>query len=88
MVLWTCYHIKLIQADFHATAIPSRRYPLSSDQGSLTGLGATSTRLSDRPGTLSAVVFSPFLHVFMPVHPALLWFKQMMCCMPVLLQTL
>ena len=33
-------------------------YPFSSDQGSQTGLGSTSTRLSDRPGTLSAVVFS------------------------------
>jgi len=41
----------------HATAIPSRKYPFSSDQGSQTGLGSTSTRLSDRPGTLSAVVF-------------------------------
>ncbi|KAL3132753.1 hypothetical protein ABBQ32_14225 [Trebouxia sp. C0010 RCD-2024] len=40
----------------HATAIPSRTYPFSSDQGSQTGLGSTSTRLSDRPGTLSAVV--------------------------------
>ncbi len=42
----------------HATAIPSRKYPFSSDQGSQTGLGSIlSTRLSDRPGTLSAVVF-------------------------------
>ncbi len=32
-------------------------YPFSSDQGSQTGLGSTSTRLSDCPGTLSAVVF-------------------------------
>ena len=31
-------------------------YPFSSDQGSQTGLGSISTRLSDRPGTLSAVV--------------------------------
>ena len=46
----------------HATAIPSRTYPFSSDQGSQTGLGSTSTRLSDRPGTLSAVVS----FVFMP----------------------
>ena len=43
---------------WHATAIPSRIYPFSSDQGSQTGLGSTSTRLSDRPGTLSAVVFA------------------------------
>ena len=42
---------------WHATAIPSRIYPFSSDQGSQTGLGSTSTRLSDRPGTLSAVAF-------------------------------
>jgi len=41
----------------HATAIPSRKYPFSSDQGSQTGLGSTSTRLSDHPGTLTAVVF-------------------------------
>ena len=34
--------------------------PVSSDQGSQTGLGSTSTRLSDRPGTLSAVVFLYF----------------------------
>ena len=48
---------KLLQTGFqHATAIPSRTYPFSSDQGSQTGLGSTSTRLSDRPGTLSAVV--------------------------------
>ena len=46
--------------DWHATAIPSRIYPFSSDQGSQTGLGSTSTRLSDRPGTLSAVVFAFF----------------------------
>ncbi len=32
-------------------------YPFSSDQGNQTGLGSISTRLSDRPGTLSAVVF-------------------------------
>ena len=43
--------------DRHATAIPSRLDPFSSDQGSQTGLGSTSTRLSDRPGTLSAVVY-------------------------------
>ena len=44
------------QLVWHATAIPSRTYPFSSDQGSQTGLGSTSTRLSDRPGTLSVVV--------------------------------
>ena len=49
-------HVKLLS--LHATAIPSRTYPFSSDQGSQTGLGSTSTRLSDRPGTLGAVVFS------------------------------
>ena len=32
-------------------------YSFSSDQESQTGLSSTSTRLSDRPGTLSAVVF-------------------------------
>ncbi len=32
----------------HATAIPSRKFPFSSDQGSQTGLGSTSTRLNDR----------------------------------------
>ncbi len=36
----------------HATAIPSRKHPFSSDQGSQTGLGSIlSTRLSDRPGS-------------------------------------
>ncbi len=39
------------------TALRPGTYPSSSDQGSQTGLGSTSTRLSDRPGTLSAVVF-------------------------------
>ena len=43
--------------DWHATAIPSRIDPFSSDQGSQAGLGLTSTRLSDRPGTSSADVF-------------------------------
>ncbi len=51
------YYSMLEQQARHATAIPSRKYPFSSDQGSHTGLGSTSTRLSDRPGTLSAVVF-------------------------------
>ena len=50
-------HTMMEQPIQHATAIPSRKYPFSSDQGSQTGLGSTSTRLSDRPGTLSAVVF-------------------------------
>ena len=50
-------YIMVEQVVQHATAIPSRKYPFSSDQGSQTGLGSTSTRLSDRPGTLSAVVF-------------------------------
>ena len=40
-------------------ALRRRSYPFSSDQGSQTGLGSTSTRLTDRPGTLSAVVFCP-----------------------------
>ena len=65
MVLWSCYHEKLIQASFHATAIPSRKYPFSVDQGSQIGLGSTSARQSDRPGTLSAVVFSHFLSLCM-----------------------
>ncbi|DBA99016.1 TPA: hypothetical protein ACH3X1_014287 [Trebouxia sp. C0004] len=47
----------LEQADQRATAIPSRKYPFSSDQGSQTGLGSTNTQLRDRPGILSAVVF-------------------------------
>jgi len=51
------YYSMLEQQARHATAIPSRKSPFSSDQGSQTGLGSTSTRLSDRPGTLSAVVF-------------------------------
>ena len=41
----------------HATAIPSKIHPFSSDQGSQTGLGSTNTPLSDRPGTLSVVAF-------------------------------
>ena len=41
----------------HATATPFRKYPFSSDQGSHAGLGSISIWLSDRPGTLSAVVF-------------------------------
>ena len=53
-------HEVLEWIDWHATAIPSRIYPFSSDQGSQTGLGSTSTRLSDRPGTFSAVVFAFF----------------------------
>ena len=51
-----CGCVTVKQLVQHATAIPSRTYPFSSDQGSQTGLGSTSTRLSDRPGTLSAVV--------------------------------
>ena len=61
---------------YHLESTPSR--PI----GEVVRLGSISTRLSDRPGTSSAVVFShsfKFVHVFMPVHPALLWFKQMMC---------
>ena len=42
----------------HASAIPSRTYPFSSVQGIQIGLGLTSTRLSDRPGTSSADVFA------------------------------
>ena len=38
------------------TSLRPGTYPFSSDQGCQTGLGSTSTRLSDRPGTLSAVV--------------------------------
>ena len=68
----SCVSVKqLIQ---HATAIPSRTYPFSSDQGSQTGLGSTSTRLSDRPGTLSAVVSQPFLLL------GLGW-KAVLCCL-------
>ena len=46
----------------HASAIPSRTYPFSSDQGSQTELGLTSTRLSDCPGTSSADVFAALPH--------------------------
>ena len=53
-------HIFAILASLHATAIPSRKHSFSSDQESQTGLGSTFIRLSDRPGTLSAVV-SPFV---------------------------
>ena len=63
--------LDLVQAKqvfLHATAIPSRTYPFSSDQGSQTGLGSTSTRLSDRPGTLSAVVsFLAHRAVLLPI---------------------
>ena len=44
-----CFDSKLIGhedlewLDWHATAIPSRIYPFSSDQGSQTGLGSTSS---------------------------------------------
>ena len=51
------WYSMLEQRTQHAAAIPSRKFPFSSDQGSQPGLGTTSTRLSDRPGTLSAVVF-------------------------------
>ena len=54
-VAW-CGSVSSEQLVWHATAVPSRTYPFSSDQGSQTGLGSISTRLSDRPGTLSAVV--------------------------------
>ena len=47
----------------HASVIPSRKDPFSSDQGSQTGLGLTSTRLSDRPGTSSADVFALLPHI-------------------------
>jgi len=57
----------------YATAIPSRNYPFSSDQGSQTGLGSTSTRLSDRPGTLTAVVFMHKPHnILLQLHLPLL----------------
>ena len=52
----TCTVVTEKQLAQHATVIPSRTYPFSSDQGSQTGLGSTNTRLSDRPGTLSAVM--------------------------------
>ena len=55
-IAWYIYS-SVEQPKQHATAIPFRKYPFSSDQGSQTGLGSTSTRLSDCPGTLSAVVF-------------------------------
>ncbi len=47
------WYSMLEQRTQHAAAVPSRKFPFSSDQGSQPGLGTTSTRLSDRPGTLS-----------------------------------
>lgn len=47
-----CFH-----GNLHASVIPSRKCPFSSDQGSQTGLGLTSVRLSDHPGTSSADAF-------------------------------
>ena len=51
----------VITAVLYARRRPERArrtgiFPFSSDQGCQTGLGSISTRLSDRPGTLSAVV--------------------------------
>ena len=51
-------HGRLFKRFWYASVIPSRKDPFSSDQGSQTGLGLTSTRLSDRPGTSSADVFA------------------------------
>ena len=88
-----CSVVTVKQPMQHATAIPSRVYPFSSDQGSQTGLGSTSTRLSDRPGTLSAVVFHTILllldglkavvccslaTVLLHAH---LWLCAVVCCM-------
>ena len=53
----------LFKRFWHASVIPSRKDPFSSDQGSQTGLGLTSTRLSDRPGTSSADVFALLPHL-------------------------
>ena len=61
MMKWAMLHSTVNnlveQPKQHATAIPSRQNPFSSSQGSQTGFGSTSTQLSDRPGTLSPVVF-------------------------------
>ncbi len=52
----------IVSTKIDTTAIPSRKYPFSSDQGSQAGLGSASTRLSHRPETLSAMV--PFAAVY------------------------
>ena len=59
---WRRQHERLFKRFWHASVIPSRKDPFSSDQGSQTGLGLTSTRLSDRPGTSSADVFALVPH--------------------------
>ena len=51
-----------VSTNIDTTAIPSRKYPFSSDQGSQAGLCSASTRLSHRPETLSAMV--PFAAVY------------------------
>ena len=87
----TCSVVTVKQLEQHATAIPSRTYPFSSDQGSQTGLGSTSTRLSDRPGTLSAVVLQPTLLlldglkavVFCSLAPVLLYAHLCNCVLHV-----
>ncbi len=45
-----------VSGDMRRQHRDSEHTSFSSDQGSQTGLGLNSTRLSDRPGTLSAVV--------------------------------
>jgi len=74
----------LEQPTLYATAIPSRKYPFSSDQGSQTGLGSTSTRLSDRPGTLSAVVFMnrPHNGARQPVLLPILFLPSLLAALP------
>ncbi len=54
-------HTKQPSLRLAETALRQRTYPFSSDQGSQasSGLGSTRTRLSDRPGTLSAATFCP-----------------------------
>ena len=51
-----------VQSNQHAAAVPSRTYPFSSDHSRQTGLGSISIRLSNRSGTLNAIVlFYTFL---------------------------
>ena len=45
------------ECDFHATVIPSRTTPFSSDHGRQTGLGQISTTLGDHAGISGAVAF-------------------------------
>ena len=47
----------MLQVEHHATVIPSRITPFSSDHGRQTGLGQISTTLGDHAGISGAVAF-------------------------------